>query len=580
MKHHHEASIARLFTSDGITVGTGILVTEEIVLTCAHVIASALDMHDVPSDAPNADVCLDFPLVAPRLHLTARVTFWLPPQPSSGDIALLHLNKPAPEGTEIVHFVTDHDLWSHDFRTFGFPAYHDQGVWASGKLRAREATGWVQIEDVKATGHRVQPGFSGGAVWDELLDSVAGMVVAAESDPTTKTAYMIPTKVLIAACPQLGQHIIPPCPYRGLLAFREQDAPYFFGRKAFTQQLVEAASSKPLTAVIGPSGSGKSSVVFAGLLPRLRIEGHWTILSFHPGHRPFHALAAALIQLLEPQKSETDRLIESNKLARSLQQGELALQDVVEMVIQKQPETRLLLVVDQFEELYTLCRELEVRQRWLDELSRTVLPLPQHRLLAFHIVLTLRANFLAQVLSYRPFADALHYADLKLGPMNEHELQAVIEKPAEHLHVRLEEGLTRRILHETHEGGQLPLLEFALTLLWARQREGKLTHRVYEEIGGVGEALADHAEQVYQRLDKEEQRQAQAIFVQLVRPGEGTEDTRRFTSRGELDEDRWNLVVRLANARLVVTTRDEATGEEIVEVVHEALIQSWQRLRQ
>src|SRR5205085_2176204 len=125
-------------------------------------------------------------------------------------------------GTAVVRLVVAEDLWDHTFRAFGFPNYHDQGVWASGKLRAREATGWVQIEDIKAVGKRVQQGFSGGAVWDEQLDGVVGMVVAANED-ASRVAYIIPTNMLIKACSALGQQAIPPCPYRGLFAFREQD---------------------------------------------------------------------------------------------------------------------------------------------------------------------------------------------------------------------------------------------------------------------------------------------------------------------------------------------------------------------
>jgi hypothetical protein len=122
------------------------------------------------------------------------------------------------------------------------------------------------------------------------------------------------------------------------------------------------------------------------------------------------------------------------------------------------------------------------------------------------------------------------------------------------------------------------LLEFALTQLWEKQSRGQLTHQAYSEIGGVAKALSDHAEAVYGKLSEQEQKQVQRIFLQLVRPGEGTEDTRRVATRGEVGN--WDLVTRLADARLVVTGRNEATGEETVEVVHEALIREWSLLRQ
>jgi signal transduction histidine kinase len=580
MKNLPEASIVRFFAVNGDVVGTGFLVAENILLTCAHVLA-AMQTDENPLIAPANGFHLDFPLVAPGSICTAHVLFWQPPQSNGGgDIAVLQLDRLPPDGAMGAHLVVDESLWGHNFRAYGFPNLHDNGVWASGKLRAREATGWVQIEDVKEPGFRVQRGFSGSAVWDEQLGGVAGMVVAAEEDPTIRAAYIIPTDVLIKAWPQLGWQTVPACPYRGLFAFREQDAAYFFGREAFTQQMVDAVRRKSLLAIIGPSGSGKSSVVYAGLIPRLRKEGSWLIASFRPGTRPFRSLAAALMPLLEPQRSETDRLTEISKLAQRLQQSELALQDVVELIVQKLVGTHLLLVIDEFEELYTLCREPEVRQHFLDELLTMIQEMSRQRTFSFNLVLTLRADFIGQVLSYRPFADALQYADLKLGPMNRRELQDAIKKPAEMLHVQIEEGLTERILKEiSREPSHLPLLEFALTLLWAKQKDGKLSHRAYEEIGGVEKALADHAEDIYTRLDENEQLRAQRIFVQLIHPGEGTEDTRRLATRGEVGEDNWELVVYLSSARLVVSGRDTTTGDETVELVHEALIRGWQRLQ-
>ncbi len=576
------ASSVRFLTATGEVVGTGFLFSERSLLSCAHVVAAALRLSDNAAEIPKDSVRLDFPLVARGQVLTAHVVLWQPPDgDGGGDIALLQLESDPPPGTQAVHLVMAEDLWDHNFRAFGFPDYHDDGVWASGKLRGRQATGWVQIEDVKDVGYRVQQGFSGGAVWDDLLDGVAGMVVAEDSEATIKAAYMIPTDVLVKTCPILDQETIPTCPYRGLFAFQEKDAPFFFGREAFTEQLVEAVHKKPLTAVIGASGSGKSSVVFAGLLPRLQQERNWLVASLRPGNRPFRSLAAALVPLLEPQMSEIDQLSENNKLAERLLRAELTLRDVVERLMQKAPDTALLLVIDQFEELYTLCKEAEVRQHFLDELLMTLSTTSNEQASNFHQVITLRADFFGQALSYRSLADALQYADLKLGPMTTQELQDAINKPAQKLNVSIEDGLTERILDEVSQAvGNLPLLEFALTLLWAKQRNRKLTHASYNEVGGVEQALAEHAEEVYSELNAEEQQRAERIFVQLIRPGEGTGDTRRIANRAELGEDNWDLVARLSDARLVVSGRDKATSEETVEIVHEALIRGWKRLRE
>jgi len=575
------ASIVRIFSASETIAGTGFLVAERQVLTCAHVVAQALGLsHDTP-DMPQAKVHLDFPLVTSGPILTARVIHWQPPRPDGkGDIAGLELAGDPPAGVRVARLVRADDLWGHRFRAFGFPAGHDDGVWASGLLRWRQATSWVQIEDVKEAGYRVQPGFSGAPVWDEELDGVAGMAVAAEGRPEVKAAFIIPVSVLVEAWPALGQRAISSCPYRGLSAFREQDAPFFFGREAFTDRLVEAVQRQAMVAVVGSSGSGKSSVVFAGLLPRLRREAGWLFASFRPGNRPFHAMAAALLPLLEPHMSETDQLVETRKLADALSQRDLGLPEVVARILQKSADTRrLLLVADQFEELYTLCPEPEVRQRFLDQLLETVEARPDQREPSLALVLTLRADFLGQALGYRPLADALQDANLFLGPMTRQELERAIESPAGRQSVAFEAGLVERFLDDVgYEPGNLPLLEFALTSLWKRQIGSRLTHADYEAIGRVEGALARYADEVYDGLSQAEQERARRAFVQMVRPGERTEDTRRLASRAELGEEDWRLVRRLADARLVVTDQDLA-GQETVEIVHEALIRGWERLR-
>src|SRR6266566_964963 len=199
---------------------------------------------------------------------------------------------------------------------------------------------------------------------------------------------------------------IPPCPYRGLSAFREQDAPFFFGRTTFTEQLVEDVRQKPLSAVIGPSGSGKSSVVFAGLLTQLRLERNWLIVSFRPGNQPFRALAATLIPLLEPMMSEIDRLVEINKLAVRLQDEELLLYDVLIHILEKHSVAHLLLITDQFEEIYTVCREAEQRKRFIDQFLVAVQTQPSYHPQSIHLLITLRADFVGYALSSRRFADA------------------------------------------------------------------------------------------------------------------------------------------------------------------------------
>lgn len=367
------------------------------------------------------------------------------------------------------------------------------------------------------------------------------------------------------------------CPYRGLAAFREEDAPFFFGRKEFTERLIENISGHSrMTVVVGSSGSGKSSAVFAGLLPRLQDAGDWLLVDFRPEDHPFQAMVAALQPYLKPDSEET----EIQKLLEALQEGKTSLINILQQALEERPSSnQLLLVIDQFEELYTLCPGVDLRRRFLDTLLDTVATGADSHQSPFNLVFTLRADFMGQALFYRPFADALNDNSLILSPMNQDELRAAIEKPAEKQGAAFEPGLVSRILNDVgDEPGNLALLEFALTLLWERSDQGWLTHTAYEEIGQVGGALARYAEDVFLALEMDQQEDAQRVFVQLVQPGQGTEDTRRLGSKSEFGEVRWSLVQYLADKRLVVTDKDDA-GRETVEIVHEALIREWGRLQ-
>ncbi|NEO31699.1 MAG: hypothetical protein F6K36_14935 [Symploca sp. SIO3C6] len=246
------------------------------------------------------------------------------------------------------------------------------------------------------------------------------------------------------------------------------------------------------------------------------------------------------------------------------------------------PDERVLLIADQFEELYTLCIEEEISRNFLEVLLSCFPSSNSKQSSSNVLVTTMRADFLVKALSYRPFADRLQETDIKLGPMSREELTEVIEQPVKKLGFKFEVGLAERILNDVEdEPGNLPLLEFALTKLWEKQAGKQLTHDAYEAIGQVKRALAKYAKDKYDKLTSKEQEQAQRIFVQLVYPGEGNKHTRRRANRAELGEDNWHLVTcneGLADSRLVVTSVDDAK-QETVEIVHEALIQNWDDLQ-
>jgi hypothetical protein len=399
--------------------------------------------------------------------------------------------------------------------------------------------------------------------------------------PPITSLQALPASVGAREIESLSKRDVGPCPYRGLAAFHEDDAPFFFGREEFTEMLQESVQTQNLVAIIvGPSGSGKSSVVFAGLLPKLKNEPGWLTVQIRPGSDPYLSLAAALTPLLEGASGGTHLALESSKLAAALKAGEVTLSSLVERLLgQDSSSERFLLVVDQFEELFTLTQDAEERRAFLAELLAAAGIRDSGRPSRFKLLLTLRADFMGQALADRPFADALQEGSLMLGPMNREELKAAIEKPAEIQGAAFETGLVERLLSDVgDEPGNLPLLEFALTLLWERMDMGWMTHAIYDEIGRVDGALARYAEEVYAGLDPRAQSETRRAFIQLVQPGQGTEDTRRVATKTELVAVDWNLVQYLADKRLVVTGLNE-TGIETVEVVHETLIRSWDRLR-
>ncbi|OKH43241.1 hypothetical protein NIES2101_31120 [Calothrix sp. HK-06] len=395
----------------------------------------------------------------------------------------------------------------------------------------------------------------------------------------TNYYYREDTKVVTVKSSDADDKDIP-CPYRGLFHFGPDDAKFFYGREVFVEELFEATQTRNFIPVLGASGSGKSSVVLAGLVPRLQKEGQWKFTHFRPGSDPFHALALALVPLYTSNLNATERIAQARQLAGYFSNNTILIPDVFAQIEQNHPNYRVLLIVDQFEEIYTLCSDEKIRRSFLDTLLAATQYFSDNPPLSHILVATMRTDFLGNTLSYPPFADVLRSADIKIRSMKRSELVQVIEKPAHSLEVSFEAGLVERILNDVeNQPGNLPLLEFALTELWKRQTGKQITHAAYEAIGEVQGALASYADKKYNSLSNIEQEQVHRIFIQLVRPGEGTDDTRRLAIKAELGGTSWNLVTKLADARLVVTSQN-ATAQETVEVVHEALIHNWGTLRQ
>jgi hypothetical protein len=387
----------------------------------------------------------------------------------------------------------------------------------------------------------------------------------------------------------LGADAIPSCPYPGLAYFGPDDADLFFGRDVAIARLMEAVGRQSLTALVGASGSGKSSVVLAGLAPRLHKLGNWRFSHFRLGteleHDPFTALARALVPLYVVSDDETDRLANTKKLASKLQVGELTLRDVFADCRSRNKSSHILLIADQFEETFTLIDDEAVRRRFIDVLLAGFPVTDRQASPDICLILTLRGDFYGQALRYKPLVAALQSNVENLSPLDREELRTAINRPAENAKVSFEPGLVDSLLDEVrNKPGSLPLLQFALREMWGRQQNRKITHKSYNDIGGVESALAQRAEAIFEELtvhgaDTKTAKAFQRLFTRLVNLGEGQEDTRRVVERPELSDDVWSLAQRLANEgnRLVVTNAP-SPSRQTVEVIHEALIRHWPKL--
>ena len=379
-------------------------------------------------------------------------------------------------------------------------------------------------------------------------------------------------------------------PYKGLRAFGEGDAQDFFGREALTQQLLvrlgEGGELARFLAVIGPSGSGKSSVVKAGLIPALRrgaLPGseNWFIIEMTPGSHPLEELEVALLRVaVNPPAS----------LIEQFQSDSRGLIRAVRRSLPDDPTIELVLVIDQFEEVFTLLQDEKERLRFLGLLISAILDENSR----IRVVLTLRADFIDRPLGYVDFGELLHQRMEIVLPLTPDELESAIISPAGRVGLRFEPGLVPAIVHDLgDQPGTLPLLQYALTELYEKRDGDTLTKSAYQEIGGVIGALGRRADEVFTKLDSGSQAIAKQLFLRLVTLGEGVEDTRRRTLITELEKLQFDDITlkrdfpqslqkvmdAFGRARMLSFDRDPETRGPTVEVAHEAILREWKRLR-
>jgi len=366
-------------------------------------------------------------------------------------------------------------------------------------------------------------------------------------------------------------------PYKGLRPFLEPDAPDFHGRESLIRRLADRLTNERLLALVGPSGSGKSSAVRAGLVPAVRAGAapgseRWFVAEMLPGEEPFAELAAALIRVAAaaPPADFADRIERDPK-------------GLVESVgwLLPDEDSALLLVVDQFEELFTLVDDEDRRARFMGAL-RTAAADPRGRV---RIVITMRADFLDRPLAQAGFAEILRAGIELLLPLRATELERAISRPARRVGVTVEDGLLAELVTDVMgQPGALPLLQFTLAELFDRRQNATLTPAAYRELGGVAGAVARGAEEAYGALGQQRRSAARQLFLRLVDAGDGIESTRRRVLRSELlslTEDDGGMQAAIdafARRRLLSFDRDPETREPTVEIAHDALLRAWDRL--
>jgi hypothetical protein len=384
------------------------------------------------------------------------------------------------------------------------------------------------------------------------------------------------------------------CPYKGLEFFdlNEEDAQYFFGRESLTDQLLDQVRTTNFMALVGASGNGKSSVLRAGLLYQLqlgrRIAGsdQWQILLMRPDAQPLQHLA----ELFLPQDgSQLDRAEALGRATGLLQEGDAGLARLV----QASAAPRVVLVVDQFEEVFTRCDNLEEREQFFACLMGALTEAGDKLCL----IIAMRSDFVGKCLErdYSGLAQRVQQGMVSVLPMQPSELRDAICKPATQAGLTVEDALVTEILDDIQGApGSLPLLQYTLKELWQRRQGNQLVLSAYQALGGINGTLDKRATELYESFDADEQWTVRHIFQQLTQLGEGTEDTRRrvfldnLISEPQHPAERVKAVIeRLSDKdnRLLVTSEVVSKGNEaerraIVDVAHEALIRYWRLLRQ
>ena len=576
----YETAIVRLYswTTGRPTAGLGLLVGNTYVVTCAHVVNTALGRPQREQVVPGESelVQLEFPHLE-RAHVRlAKVvpSAWVPPPRSGmgGDIAGLVLTEDAPVDAARARFATVRRPGTH-LRVFGYPGspIRQDGVWVDVDLKGEVGGGLIQVESREDQTVKAQPGFSGSPVWDHGTGQAVGLLqITPFVGEPERDAYLIkPTAVAQAWEDRFDYLLVPTNPYRGLEPFTTKDAELFFGRDVDIQALTKRVDAQPVVIVVGPSGVGKSSLVQAGLIPELQRHRRWSVALVRPGQDPWPRLAAGLLRALygqsflvtrEKSRRESDRLRTEGfgPTARFL----------------RSEDRPLVVVVDQFEEL------LATGEHPDKDLLDLLLPAPDAVSDECRLVLTLRADFLPALQSIPGIHARLNERLFLLSPLTMQQMREAMVRPAAVRGVDFEPGLVEQILSDATEGA-LPVLEFTLGKLWETQRQKNLSFASYYKMGGVRGALDRFSEEKAAQLTDAAAEVLDRVLLRLVHTPGGSPGlaVRQRVYQSEVSGAEWEVVQRLAEERLVILDTGPADHEPHAELAHESLITAWRRLR-
>ncbi|MER6842423.1 hypothetical protein [Streptomyces platensis] len=387
------------------------------------------------------------------------------------------------------------------------------------------------------------------------------------------------------------------CPYRGLASYRQQDAGWFFGRERSTEALVAqlrtAEETGGLVMLVGASGAGKSSLLNAGLVPALQNgapgDGNGPkreVLQFVPGGDPLAELVRRIPGLAEVISAAAGSAATepgTPHFARAVREAAAAWAERETSSTADRP----VVLVDQFEEAFTLCSDEAGTRTFIQTLHAACTPADAGEPAPVLVVLGIRADFYEQCLGHPELADALQHRHMVLGPLTTAELREAVTGPARAVGLELEAGLTELIVREVsadgagraHDTGALPLLSHALLATWQRRKAGRLTLAGYRAAGGIQGAVAATAERAWSGLDPTARTAARLLLLRLVRLGEDTQATRRRGKRRQLADESTDPGKTEESLEALVHARLVTLDAEAVEITHEALLHAWPRLR-